>query len=186
MIFVKKERNSKMKKEITKLTKVQKEKIENKMLTTFTVALGSIMVLLYLMNWFQGSKGFQIAAEVATYIFVVAFIALAVVFKLKANKYKKENVMDKAKKFTNWFIFTVVGAVVSFLVYPSRILGLIKLSVVDDKVINGLRLFGLAPLATRLLIFIILIAIYTLAVMIYWSVYLHKAHKSSLNKGKNK
>ncbi len=175
-----------MKKEFTKLTKQQKEKIENKMLTNFTVALGSIMVLLYLMNWFQGAKGFQIAAEVATYIFVVGFIGLAVLFKLKSNKYKKENVSDKAKKFNNWFIFTVVGAVVSFLVYPSRILGLIKLSVVDDKVINGLRLFGLAPLATRLLIFIILIAVYTLAVMIYWSVYLHKSHKASLNKGKNK
>ena len=81
-----------MKKEFTKLTKQQKEKIENKMLTNFTVALGSIMVLLYLMNWFQGSKGFQIAAEVATYIFVVGFIGLAVLFKLKSNKYKKENV----------------------------------------------------------------------------------------------
>ncbi len=175
-----------MKKEITKLTKQEKEKIENKMLATFTFALGSIMVLLYLMNWFQGSKGFQIAAETATYIFVVGFIALAVLFKLKSNKNKKENVMDKAKKFNNWFIVSVISAVVSFLVYPSRILGLIKLSVVDDKVINGLRLFGLAPLATRLLIFIILIAVYTIAVMIYWSVYMHKAHKSSLNKGKNK
>ncbi len=175
-----------MKKEIKKLTKQEKEQIENKMLTNFTVALGSIMVLLYLMNWFQGSKGFQIAAEVAVYLFVAIFIALAVIFKLKANKNKKENVMDKAKKFNNWFIFSVVGAVVAFLTYPSRILDLIKLSVVDDKVINGLRLFGLAPLPTRLLLFIIIIAIYTIAVMIYWSIYLHKAHKASLNKGKNK
>ena len=173
-----------MKKEITKLTRQQKGQIENKILTVFAIALGSIMVLLYLMNWFQGTKGFQISAEVAVYLFTVGFIVLAVLCKRKSNKYKKEDVQDKAKKFNNWFVFAIVGAVVSFLVYPSRILGLIKLGFVDDKVINGLRLFGLQPLATRLMVFIILIAVYTIAMFIYWGVYMHKAHKASLNKGK--
>lgn len=175
-----------MRKEITKLTKTQKEKIENKLLTTFAIALGSIMVLLYLMNWFQGSKGFQIAAEVAVYLFTVGFIALAVICKRKANKFKKEGIEGKQKKFNNWFVFSIVGAVVSFLTYPSRILNLVKLGFIDDKVVNGLRLFGLYPLATRLLIFIILIAVYTVVVFVYWSIYMHKAHKASLNKGKNK
>lgn len=175
-----------MKKEITKLTKVEKEHIENKLLTTFAIALGAIMVLLYLMNWFQGSKGFQIAAEVVVYLFTVGFIGLAVFCKMKSNKLKKEGIEAKAKKFNNWFIFSIVGAVVSFLTYPSRILQLVKLGFIDDKVVNGLRLFGLYPLATRLLIFIILIALYTIVMFVYWGVYMHRAHKSSLNKGKNK
>lgn len=175
-----------MKKEITKLTKTQKEQIENKLLTTFAIALGAIMVLLYLMNWFQGSKGFQLTAEVAVYLFTAGFIALAVICKRKAGKCKKEGLEDKQKKFNHWFIFAIVGAVVSFLTYPSRILKLVKLSFIDDKIINGLRLFGLYPLATRLMIFIILIALYTLVTFIYWGIYMHRAHKASLNKGKNK
>ena len=173
-----------MKKEIKKLTKQQKEQIENRLLTVFAVALGSIMVLLYLMNWFRGSKGFQIAAEVAVYLFTVGFIVLAVICKKKSNKRKKENVQDNAKKFNNWFIFSIVGAVVSFLTYPSRILGLVKLGFIDDKIINGLSLFGLYPLATRLVIFIVLIVLYTVITFIYWGVYMYRAHKASLNKGK--
>ena len=80
-----------MKKEIKKLTKQQKEQIENRLLTVFAVALGSIMVLLYLMNWFRGSKGFQIAAEVAVYLFTVGFIVLAVICeKRKCSGQSKE------------------------------------------------------------------------------------------------
>ena len=171
-----------MKKEITKLTKQEKEKIENKMLTTFAIALGAIMVILYLWNWFHGTKGFQIAAEVTVYLFVAVFIALAVLFKVKASKYAKENVSDKAKKFNNWFIFSIVGAVVSFLVYPYTILRGEALK----AIINKLNFLNLGATPSRMVIIIALIAIYTVAVFIYWGVYLHKAHKSSLNKGKNK
>ena len=99
--------NKKMKKEITKLTKVEKEHIENKMLAVFAVALGAIMLLMYLINWFNGAAGFRTAAKVIVYVAIAAFIILAVFLKIKANKFKKEDQVLRAKKYNNWFIFSI-------------------------------------------------------------------------------
>lgn len=179
-----------MKKEITKLTKLEREKIENKMLTVFAVALGSVMILMYLINWFNGSVGFRTAAKTIVYVAIVSFIALSVFFKIKANKYKKEDSLEKAKKYNNWFIFSIVAAVVSFITYPDDI---IKFIIREDawnwfniNYWDRFRFFGQGSLGTRLIVLMILIGLYTLGVFIYYGVYLHKAKKASLNKGGKK
>ena len=87
-----------MSKEIKKITREEREHIENKMLTVFAVALGAVMLLMYLANWFNGSKGFKTAAEVIVYIAVVSFIGLAVFCKLKSKKFFKEAQELRAKK----------------------------------------------------------------------------------------
>lgn len=179
-----------MKKEITKLTKVEKEHIENKMLAVFAVALGAIMLLMYLINWFNGAAGFRTAAKVIVYVAIASFIILAVFLKIKANKFKKEDQVLRAKKYNNWFIFSIVAAVVSFLTYPDDIIKFIIREDAFNKFYASFwgrfTWFGQGVIGSRLILFIILIAAYTIGVFIYYGVYLHKAHKASLNKGGKK
>lgn len=177
-----------MKMEIKKLTKKEREHIENKMLTVFAVALGAVMVLMYLLNWLNGSMGFRNAAKTIIYIGIVAFIALAVFCKIKASKFKKENVADKANKYNNWFIFSIVAAVVSFLTFPNDIIRFI----IGENAWNNFylywdkfRFFGQnSSTGTMIITLMILIGIYTLCVFIYYGIYLHRCRKSTLNKGK--
>lgn len=179
-----------MKKEITKLTKTEKEHIENKLLAIFAVALGSIMVFMYLINWFNGAQGFRTAAKVIVYTAVVAFIVLAVFLKIKANRFKKEDQIARAKKYNNWFIFSVVAAVVSFLTYPNDIIKLIIRDEAYGKFYASFwgrfTWFNQGEIGSRLILFMILIALYTIGVFVYYGIYLHKAHKASLNKGGKK
>ena len=179
-----------MKKEITKLTKVEKERIENKLLAIFAVALGAIMILMYLLNWFNGAAGFRTAAKVIVYTATVAFIALSVFLKIKSNKFKGEAQELRAKKYNNWFIFSIVAAVVSFLSYPDDIIKLIIREDAFNKFYASFwgrfTWFGQGVIGSRLILFMILIAIFTIAVFVYYGIYLHKAHKASLNKGGKK
>ena len=185
-----KEGNKKMSKEIKKITREEREHIENRMLTVFAVALGAVMLLMYLANWFNGSKGFKTAAEVIVYIAVVSFIGLAVFCKLKSKKFFKEAQELRAKKYNNWFIFSIVAAVFSFLVYPDNILKLIlredTFNVFYVNFWGRWTWFGQSVIASRLIFFMILIGLYTLGVFIYYGIYLNNAHKASLNKGAKK
>ena len=179
-----------MKKEIKKLTKVEKEKIENKLLTVFAVALGAVMILMYLTNWLNGSAGFRVAAQTIIYGGLIAFIVMAVLFKIKSNKLAKEDQTERAKKYNNWFIFSIVAAVVSLLAYPDSLLKL----VMGEDAFNSFYVnfwgrftwFGQSVVGSRLTFFMALIAIYVIVVFVYYGIYLHKAHKSSLNKGGKK
>lgn len=179
-----------MKKEIKKLTKVERERIENKMLTVFAVALGAIMILMYLINWFNGAAGFRTAAKTIVYVAIVVFVGLAVFLKLKSKKFAKEGQELRAVKYNNWFKFSIVAAVVSFLTYPDDIIKFIiredAFNVFYASFWGRFTWFGQGVIGSRLIIFMILIALYTIGVFIYYGVYLHKAHKASLNKGGKK
>jgi len=172
-----------MKKEITKLTKSEKAKIENRLLSVFAVALGGIMLLTYVYNYLNGAKGFRTTAEIMVYVFTVAFIALAVFLKIKASKLKKENQTEKAAKYNNWFWTSVAGAIISFVTYPDN---LFKAILPEDaynwfivNYWNRFIWFGNDGTDTRIIILMALIALYVIAVFIYYGIYFHKAHKAS-------
>lgn len=179
-----------MKKEIKKITREEREHIENRLLTVFAIALGSVMILMYLINWFNGSAGFRTAAKTIVYIAVIAFIALSVFFKIKSVKLLKEAQELRSKKYNNWFVFSVVAAIVSFLTYPDDIIKLI----IREDAFNIFYVnfwgrwtwFGQGVIGSRLIFFMILIGIYTLGVFVYYGIYLRRAHKASLNKGGKK
>lgn len=179
-----------MKKEITKLTKTEKEKIENKLLSIFAVALGGIMLLTYVYNYLNGSKGFRTAAEVMVYTATVVFIVLAIFLKVKAAKFKKENALEKAKKYNNWFWTSVAGAIISFITYPDSLFKAILSEDAYNWFIvnywNRFIWFGNDGTDTRIIILMALIALYVICVFVYYGIYLVKAHKASLNKGSKK
>ena len=179
-----------MKKQITKLTKNEKTKIENRLLSVFAVALGGIMLLTYVYNYLNGSKGFRTAAEIMVYVATVAFIALAVFLKVRENKAKKENQLEKANKYKNWFWTSIAAAIVSFITYPdSLIRAILPQDAYNHFIVNDWSRFiwfGNDGTDTRIIILMALIALYVIAVFIYYGVYLAKAHKASLNKGSKK
>ena len=179
-----------MKKPITKLTKKEKEKIENRLLSVFAVALGGIMLLTYVYNYLNGAKGFRTTATIMVYVATVAFIAVAVFLKLKSKKLKAENQLEKAGKYNNWFWTCVAGAIISFVTYPdSLIKAILPENAYNSFIVNYWNRFiwfGTDGTDTRIIILMALIALYVIAVFIYYGVYLAKAHKASLNKGSKK
>lgn len=174
-----------MKKQITKLTKQQKEKIENRLLAIFATALGAEMLCMYLMNWFRGSAGFVTAARVLVYSFMILFIALAVFLKIKATKFKKEEQVERAQKYNNWFWVSVAGFICSFVIYPTELIS--KIPAIGMPIVTfinkGNFFFG-SPISFRLGLIMILVGIYTVVSFIYYGILTRKAHKASLNKGK--
>ncbi len=174
-----------MKKQITKLTKQQKEKIENRLLAVFASALGAEMLCLYLINWFRGSTGFVNVARYTTYLLLVVFIVLACVLKIKASSFEKQNQTDRCKKYNNWFWVCVAGAISAFVIYPTQIIGIIPgIGMPIVTAINKLNYFFGNPIAFRICVIMILVGLYTVGAFIYYGVILRKAHKASLNKGK--
>ena len=173
-----------MKKQVTKLTKQQKEKIENRLLSVFATALGAEMICLYLINWFRGSSGFVNTARVLTYVLLVLFIALSVFLKLKANKFKEQEQTVRAEKYNNWFWVSVAAAICAFFIYPTEIIGLIPgIGITVVMAINKLNFFLGSPISFRILVVMILVGIYTVAAFIYYGVISAQARKASLNKG---
>lgn len=174
-----------MKKQITKLTKQQKEKIENRLLSVFATALGAEMICLYLMNWFRGSAGFVTAARVLVYSFMILFIALAVFLKLKSNKFQKEAQVERAGKYNNWFWVAVAGFIASFVIYPTEIISWIPgIGMPIVTFINKGNFFFGSAISFRLGMIMILVGIYTVIAFIYYGIITRQAHKASLNKGK--
>ena len=179
-----------MKNPITKLTKKEKEQIENRLLSVFAVALGGIMLLTYVYNYLNGAKGFRTAATVMVYVATVAFIVLAVCLKLKENKAKKEDQLEKAAKYKNWFWTSVAGAIISFVTYPDKIFkAILPIDAYNSFIVNYWNRFiwfGNDGTDTRIIILMALIAIYVICVFIFYGIYVAKAHKASLNKGTKK
>ncbi len=175
-----------MKKQITKLTKQQKEKIENRLLAVFASALGAEMICLYLINWFRGSSGFVTAARWLCYILLVLFIALSVFLKIKANKFASQDQLDRATKYNNWFGVSLAGAISAFFIYPTELISFIPgIGMPIVQAINKVNYFLGNPICTRILAVMILVGIYTVAAFIYYGILSAKAQKASLNKGKH-
>lgn len=175
-----------MKKQITKLTKQEKEKIENRLLAIFATALGAEMLCLYLFNWFRGTDGFPNAARWLCYGLLVLFIVLAVVLKLKSNKLAAQEQEMRAKKYNNWFWVCVAGAISAFFIYPTQILSIIPgIGMPMVQAINGIRLMFRDAISLRIAIVMLAVGVYTVVTFIYYGVITSKAHKASLNKGKH-
>lgn len=173
-----------MKKQTTKFTKQDKERIENRLLSIFATALGAEMICLYLINWFRGSAGFMNTARWFTYILLIALIALAVFLKLKANKFKAQEQTARSQKYNNWFFVALAGAISAFFIYPTEILSWIPgvgMSIV--QAINKLDFFFGNAVAFRISVVMILVGIYTVAAFIYYGIVSRNAQKASLNKG---
>ena len=180
-----------MKKQITKLTKAQKAKIENRLLSVFATALGGIMLLTYIYNYLNGSKGYKQTAEIIVYVAIAAFLFLAVFLKIKATKATKENQLEKAAKCNNWFWTSIAGLVISLLTYPDKIFEAVLspdayFSFMVNHWNNFPRWFGNDVTDTRIILLMALIALYTICTFIFYGIYTVRAHKSSLNKGSKK
>jgi hypothetical protein len=178
-------------KEIKKLTKQEKEKIENRLLAVFATALGSVMILMYLMNWFQGSAGFMMASRILVYALLILGIGLSVFFGIKAKKFKEKEQLERAVKYKNWYYVTLTAAIASFVIYPTEIIGKIfewiQLNGIGLKVnqfINSLHIPRLTNISSRITVIMVLIGIYTIAAFVYYGLLTRKAHKASLNKGR--
>lgn len=173
-----------MKKQTTKFSKQQKEKIENRQLSIFATALGAEMICLYLFNWFRGSQGFVTTARWLTYILLVGFIALAVFLKVKANKFAKQEQTERAQKYNNWFFVSLAAAISAFFIYPTELISYIPgIGMPIVQGINKLNFFFGDPISFRISVVMILVAIYTVVAFTYYSVISAQAKKASLNKG---
>ncbi len=173
-----------MKKQATKLTKQEKERIENRLLSIFATALGAEMLCLYLINWFQGSSGFVSTARWITYILMVGLIVLAVFLKVKSKKFNAQGQTSRAAKYNNWFWVCVAGAISAFFIYPTQIIGFIPgIGMPVVLWLNKLNFFFGNPISFRISIVMILVGIYTIAAFIHYGIISSQAHKASLNKG---
>ncbi|MBO5409552.1 MAG: hypothetical protein J6A61_09175 [Clostridia bacterium] len=173
-----------MKKQTTKFTKQEKEKIENRQLSIFASALGAEMICLYLFNWFRGSSGFVTTARWMTYILLVGFIVLTVLLKVKANKFAKQEQTARAEKYNNWFFVTLAAAISAFFIYPTELISFIPgIGISVATAINQVKPFFNNAISFRISIVMILVAIYTIVAMTYYSVISAQAKKASLNKG---
>ncbi len=173
-----------MKKQTTKFTKQQKEKIENRLLAIFATALGAEMICLYLFNWFQGSVGFSTTARWLTYILLVGMIVLAVFLKIKSNKFAQEEQTERAAKYKNWFWVALAAAISALFIYPTELISLIPgVGFSIATAINKANFFFGNPISFRISVVMILVAIYTAAAFIYYGIISNQAQKASLNKG---
>ena len=102
--------------------KLQKEKIENKMLGVFAIALAAIMLLMYLYNWFQDYSNMFETARLAVKILLVVFLALMGYTAVKAILLKNKQENERSKKHWNWFFVCLAGFLGTFYVYPHDIL----------------------------------------------------------------
>ena len=180
-----------MNKEIKKLEREEKERINNKLVIVFATALGSIMLLLYLMNWFRGAGGFVMAARIITYVVMAGSLAATILFGIISKKAKASGMAERAEKFKNWK-WVMLGACISaFIVYPTELISLLRfigLYAPSQAIIGAINRFNFVGhnIASRIVIIMILIAAVTIAIFIYYGLYLNKAHKASLNKGAKK
>ncbi|MBE7018487.1 MAG: hypothetical protein E7413_01200 [Ruminococcaceae bacterium] len=102
--------------------KLQKEKIENRLLTIFATALGAEMLLMYLFNWFQTNSNMMNVARGAAHILMIVFLALAVFTAVKGTLLKKADETERSKKYFNWFYVCLASFLGTFFVYPTEIL----------------------------------------------------------------
>jgi 4-hydroxybenzoate polyprenyltransferase len=182
-----------MKKQTQKLTRQEKEKIENRLLAIFATALGGEMVLMYVMNWIQGSAGFRNTAIWIIYTLIIGFIGTGIYLKLKSKDFSKKEQKERAEKYNNWFMVCIAGFICAFFVYPTEIisgffrliwLGQAGISIVT--VINKFNFLTGNPITTRIILLMIIIGVFTVGAFIYYGIQTKMAHKASLNKGKNK
>lgn len=175
-----------MKKQTTKFTKQDKEKIENRLLAIFATALGAEMICLYLINWFRGSAGFMNAARWLCYILMIGLALLAIFLKVKANKFEQQDQLARSKKYTNWFFVCLAGAISALFVWPTQIFGLFgSAGYAINSAIDKFNFFLGNSVCTRILVVMILVGVYTVAAFIYYSILSSQAHKASLHKGNN-
>ncbi len=102
--------------------KMQKEKIENKLLTIFATALGAEMLLMYLFNWFQTGSNLLEVAKIASYILMVLFFLLCIYTAVRASLLKKSEELVRSKKYWNWFFVCLAGLLSCIYIWPVEIL----------------------------------------------------------------
>ena len=166
--------------------KMQKEKIENRLLTVFATALGAEMLLLYLFNWFNpngllGEIRSRDAAIVICHTFMIVFLLLGIFTVVKGSKLKKAEETLRSKKYMNWFYVCVAGLVSCLYIWPLSILtNVLKLDPMNLVSFNNFHpFFANSGEQFRVALVMTLIAIYTVAAFIYYGV-----KSSSLGKSK--
>jgi hypothetical protein len=182
-----------MKKQPQKLTRQEKEKTENRLLAIFATALGSEMVLMYVMNWIQGSAGFRNTAIWIVYTLIVGFLGAGIYLKIKSKAFAKTNQNERAEKYRNWYLVCLAGFISAFFVYPTEIiagffkiiwLGQVGINIVT--VINKFNFLTGNPITTRIILLMTLIGVFTASAFVYSAIKTRQAHKASLNKGAKK
>ena len=180
-----------MNKEIKKLTKQEREEINNKLVVIFATALGSLMLLMYLMNWYRGGGGFVTAAMTITYVIMVGGIVGTILLSIFSKKALNQGQIERAAKFKNWKWVTLASAISAFTIFPTEIISWLRfigLGAASQSIISAINRFSFVGhnIASRIVIIMILVAAVTIALFVYYGIYLNKTHKASLNKGAKK
>lgn len=162
-----------MKKQITQdAIKIQKEKIESRLLTVFATALGAEMLLLYLFNWFQNYSNLFNVARWGTYILMAVFFGLGIYTVIRSSQLKKAEETARSKKYMNWFYVCLAGFVSCVYIWPTEILS--NVFGVDPMKLAGFNnfhpFFANSGVQFRVGLVMTLVGIYTVAAFIYYGV----------------
>mgnify|MGYP001055297116 CR=1 FL=1 len=136
-----------------KLTKEQKERLDNKIVLATAIALVSVMVLLFLYNWSKSKYSAQTMTliQILMWASVAGVAAMVVLFFIK-----------KDKRFLFWTPYFAVAAVLL------------------EEIVFGhiLRTFNLpSTTKVRFNVAYFTLAIYLIATYIYYGIILHRGRK---------
>lgn len=142
----------------TKLSKEERERIDNKIVLATAIALVSAMVMLFLYNWFVSIYASQtrVLIQILQWLGVAGVVACLVLYFVK-----------KEKKYLFVIPYCAVGAIFMQEILRGTIIGLI------------VKIFGktYATTAMRFNFIYICLAIYLIASYIYYGLKLKKASK---------
>ncbi len=156
------------------------ERISNKTLLIFTMALISEIVLLFLYSAFQGVGSYIAKLQgFVTFMSVLgfaAFIGLLVSGLIIKNK-RGESLLTK--RLIDWSIFSLAVSVASFIIYPIDIVtGLFSVIGLANK--GGVIAMKLSSVmgSKAVLAVIIAVAVYVVAMFIYYHIRANKVKNS--------
>ena len=157
--------------------KMQKEKIENRLLTVFATALGAEMLLLYLFNWFQpnsvlGAISATDAAITICHVMMVVFLLLGIFTVVKGSMLQKAEETQRSKKYMNWFYVCLAGLLSCLYIWPLSILtSVFKMDPMHLAPYNNFHpFFANSGVQFRVALVMTLIAIYTVAAFVIYGV----------------
>ena len=157
--------------------KMQKEKIENRLLTVFATALGAEMLLLYLYNWFQpssllGGISAHDAAVTICHILMIVFVLLGIFTVVKGCILEGAGESQRSKKYMNWFYVCLAGLLSGLFIWPLGILtDVFKMDPMLLAPYNNFHpFFANNGVQFRVVLVMVLIGIYTVAAFVVYGV----------------
>ena len=148
------------------------ERISNKTLLVFTMALISEILLIFLYSAFQGVGSYIAKIQgFVTFMSVLGFVAfsgLLISGFIIRNK-KGESII--AKRLVDWSIFSAAVCISSFIIYPIDIVTTVfsMIGLANKGGVIAMKLSSVMG-AKSVLFVIICVAVYTAAMFIYYNI----------------